>query len=261
VSYLGRLEETGSLLCLGLDPVPSRMPRGFEGVEGAERFLNSFLEAAHSSGLLPQTLKPNLAYFEQYGWRGWKLLESLVERWGKYCLIILDAKRGDIGRSSEAYARTVFETMQADSVTLHPWMGPDSVEPFLSYSPEKGAYLLLRTSNPGGDVLQAGLWEKLFTSIDDWDPGGTMGFVVGATRPAELTWVLANNQQGRPLLIPGVGAQGASASEVMASLQSFPGARRHRINVSSAILYAHEQGRFPETNLQILEKFLLETRL
>ena len=126
MSYLNRLEETDDLLCLGLDPVPARMPSGFEGVEGAERFLNSLLEAAESAGLLPGTLKPNLAYFEQYGWRGWRLLESLVARWKERCLIILDAKRGDIGRSSEAYAKTVFETLSGDSVTLHPWMGPDS---------------------------------------------------------------------------------------------------------------------------------------
>ena len=261
MSYLNRLEETDDLLCLGLDPVPARMPSGFEGVEGAERFLNTLLEAAESAGTLPGTLKPNLAYFEQYGWRGWKLLESLVARWKDRCLIILDAKRGDIGRSSEAYAKTVFETLSGDSVTLHPWMGPDSVAPFLEFAPERGAYLLLRTSNPGGDVLQAGAWKSLLGSIDEWDPAGSMGFVVGATKPDELSWVLERNKRGRPLLIPGVGAQGATAPEVMSALKSHPHAGRHRINVSSGILYAHEQGSFPESNLEALESFKSETRL
>ena len=261
MSYLNRLEETDDLLCLGLDPVPARMPSGFEGVEGAERFLHTLLEAAESAGLLPGTLKPNLAYFEQYGWRGWRLLESLVARWKERCLIILDAKRGDIGRSSEAYAKTVFETLSGDSVTLHPWMGPDSVEPFLKLAPERGAYLLLRTSNPGGDVLQAGAWKALLDSVDEWDPAGTMGLVVGATKPDELSWVLERNKRGRPLLIPGVGAQGATAPEVMSALKSHPHAGRHRVNVSSAILYAHEQGSFPESNLKALKSFKSETRL
>lgn len=262
MSYLEKLEKTENLLCLGLDPVPGRMPVGFEGVGGAERFLNTLLEEAESAGLLPGTLKPNLAYFEQYGWRGWRLLENLVERWGEKCLIVLDAKRGDIGRSSEAYAKTVFQTLGGDSVTLHPWMGPDSVGPFLKYAPERGSYLLLRTSNPGGDVLQGRAWQSLFDGIDEWDEAGTMGFVVGATKPAELTWVLERNSRGRPLLIPGVGAQGATAPEVMSALKAHPHAGRHRINVSSAILYAHEgRGSFPSFNLKALETFILETQL
>jgi orotidine-5'-phosphate decarboxylase len=263
VSYLQRLEDTDNLLCMGLDPVPSRMPDGFDGVDGAERFLTTLLEEALAAKVLPSTLKPNLAYFEQYGWRGWRLLESLVERWGEKCLIVLDCKRGDIGRSSQAYAGAMFEGLKGDSVTLHPWMGPDSVGPFLEFAPDKGAYLLLRTSNPGGDVLQNGAWKELFQNADQWDDTQTMGFVVGATKPEELDWVLASNTGGRPLLIPGVGAQGATAADVMAALKAHTHTARHRVNVSSAILYAHEKsgGNFPESNLESLITYSAETKL
>lgn len=263
MNYLDRLEQTSDILCLGLDPVPSRMPAGFDGVAGAERFLTILLEQAEAAGLLPSTLKPNLAYFEQYGWRGWRLLEELVERWSPKCLIVLDAKRGDIGRSSDAYAGAMFQGLKGDSVTLHPWMGPDSVGPFLGYAPERGAYLLLRTSNPGGDVLQSGAWQNLFETVDAWDSSGVMGFVVGATKPEELEWVVSNNSSGRPLLIPGVGAQGATAPEVMAALKSHPHTGRHRVNVSSAILYAHEQpgASFPASNLKALESYKTDLAL
>jgi orotidine-5'-phosphate decarboxylase len=263
VSYLQRLEAADNLLCLGLDPVSARMPHGFEGIEGAEKFLTILLEEALSSGTLPSTLKPNLAYFEQYGWRGWKLLEFLVKRWGKECLIVLDAKRGDIGRSSQAYAKAMFEGLGGDSVTLHPWMGPDSVAPFLEFAPEKGAYLLLRTSNPGGDVLQSGAWQKLFQNLEVWDKTSSLGFVVGATKPEELEWVLAKNTTGRPLLIPGVGAQGATAKDVMTALRAHSHPTRHRVNVSSGILYAHEKpgGSFPDSNLESLFQYSVELKL
>lgn len=257
MNYLERLVDTDNLLCLGLDPVPERMPEGYEGVEGAQLFLEALLSEAKQSGLLPTMLKPNLAYFESYGWRGWKLLETLVERWSSECLIVLDAKRADIGRSSAAYAKAVFETLQGDSVTLHPWMGPDSVGPFLEYAPEKGAYLLLRTSNPGGDTLQATAWRELFSSADEWDQSGCMGFVVGATKPDELNWTLQHNHRGRPLLIPGVGAQGGSAEGTADMIRRHPHPARHRVNVSSAILYAHEApgASFPASNLEALAQF------
>lgn len=254
MTYLERLEKADSLLCLGLDPVPSKFPPGFSpDVEGTESFLKTFLEAALKEGLLPPTLKPNLAYFEQLGWRGWKLLESLVKEWSQHCLIILDCKRGDIGPSSEAYAKAMFEGLQGDAVTLHPWMGPDSIAPFIQHFPQRGAYLLLRTSNPGGDALQKGSWQSLFREIDSWDPSSSLGFVVGATRPAELEWVLAHNEKARPLLIPGVGSQGGSAEDTARLLKSQPLARRHRVNVSSAVLFAHQGGQFPADNLKALE--------
>lgn len=264
MAYLKRLVETDDLLCLGLDPVPGRLPLGMDsGVESVETFLTTLLEAALAHDLLPSTLKPNLAYFEQFGWRGFRLLEELVAKWSDQCLIILDAKRGDIGRSSAAYAKTCFETLAGDSVTLHPWMGPESVKPFVEYFPAKGGYLLLRTSNPGSDLLQGEGWPLLLREIDQYDASGGLGFVVGATRPSELEYVVKNDSKNRPLLIPGVGAQGGTSEEVMTVLRQCSEPRVHRVNVSSGILYTHEQpGKsFPEANLEALRRYRSELRV
>ena len=151
-NYLQRLEKSDCLLCLGLDPVLERLPAELgTGAEAVESFFSILLKEALAKNLLPPTLKPNLAYFEQLGWRGWKLLEEIVQTWSAHCTIVLDAKRGDIGRSSAAYAGALYDGLKGDSVTLHPWMGPESIEPFVRHFPSKGAYLLLRTSNPGSD--------------------------------------------------------------------------------------------------------------
>ena len=242
MTFLERLEQTDQLLCLGLDPVPERIPEEFgQGVEAAERFLSTLLEEAKARDLLPPTLKPNLAYFEQYGWHGWKLLEELVARWSVHCTIILDAKRGDIGRSSAAYGKAMFEDLKGHAVTLQPWMGPESIEPFTHYFGSCGGYLLLRTSNPGSDLLQGDNWLSLMDSIDQWDRTGQLGFVVGATRPEELEQVILEKRCERPLLIPGVGAQGGSATQVRDLIRRAPQPRRHRVNVSSGILYAHRK--------------------
>lgn len=240
MTFLEKLEAGaragGNLLCLGLDPVPERI--GSPEVGAAEEFLQGLLEALQGEGLLPSTLKPNLAYFEQYGPSGLVLLQKLIEAWSPHCLIICDAKRGDIGRSSQAYARTFFETYKADAITASPWMGCDSLEPFLEYGPERGTYALLRTSNPGHSDLQAGLWESLASQLSEWG-GDHLGAVVGATSIDDLTRAL-ELVGVRPLLIPGVGTQGGSASEVMACLRDQPRPGIHRVNVSSGILYADD---------------------
>lgn len=235
MSFVERLEEGGraggNLLCLGLDPVPEKI--GDPRVEAMEEFLEQTLQELHQRRLLPSTLKPNLAYFEQYGWKGLRALEALLARWRPHCFIILDAKRGDIGRSSSAYARALFETWQGDAATVSPWMGRDSVQPFLEHAPEKGTYLLLRTSNPGHADLQKSLWQELARELPRW---GTVGAVVGATSVEDLR--LALRLTGNlPLLIPGVGTQGGSAEEVVGALSETGAPYRHRVNVTSAILF------------------------
>ncbi|MCA9796674.1 MAG: orotidine-5'-phosphate decarboxylase [Candidatus Eremiobacteraeota bacterium] len=236
MSYLERLEQSartsGNLLCLGLDPVPERIePLGLD----IETFLGRILERLEADGCLPSTLKPNLAYFEQFGSKGWAILERLLESWAPKCLIIADAKRGDIGRSSEAYARAMFEHLGADAVTVSPWMGADSIAPFLDRAPQRGTYLLVRTSNPGHADLQAACWQSLATRVREWKAGA----VVGATSVQDLSRAIELLGPEVPLLIPGVGTQGGEASEVMQALGQEPW--RHRVNVSSAILYAFEQ--------------------
>lgn len=230
MTYLERLRGASSLLCLGLDPDPRRL-----GNQNPLEFLTELLESLAAQKALPPTLKPNIAYFEQYGSRGIRWLEELLERWRSQALIILDAKRGDIGPSSEAYARAVFDIWKADAVTVSPWMGHDSLKPFLERCPEKGVYVLLRTSNPGAADLQlAGeAWKRLADLLTGpWYREG-IGAVMGATGPAELREFAG---RGLPLLIPGVGTQGGSAAEVMDALGA--NAPHCRVNVSSGILYA-----------------------
>lgn len=240
--YLERLRQaadrTGTILCLGLDPDPDRLAAMFGRgtVDVAEGYLDDLLSALAACGEWPAALKPNLAWFEQYGSAGLAALERLLDRWRDRGPVILDAKRGDIGSSSEAYARAVYDVWGADAVTVSPWMGRDSVEPFLRRSPERGVYVLLRTSNPGAADLQGLPTEGgtvssvLMHRLVEWGAGA----VVGATRPEEL----AEPARLLPLLIPGVGSQGGSAAAVLAALASSRDRRVHRVNVSSAILYA-----------------------
>ena len=214
-------------------------------LQACRRFLDEILSALEDAGLQPAALKPNLAYFEQFGSAGLVWLEELLERYRGRAPIILDAKRGDIGPSSAAYARALFETWGADAVTVNPWMGRDSVEPFLAA--KGGVYLLIRTSNPGSAEIQTlptadgtPVWEVLLGKIlAGWYRPG-VGGVVGATQPealARLTRLLGTVDF--PLLIPGVGSQGGDARQV---LERLPGRKElHRVNVSSSILYAFEK--------------------
>ncbi|HXE73538.1 MAG TPA: orotidine-5'-phosphate decarboxylase [Candidatus Nitrosotenuis sp.] len=246
--YLEKLEASaravGHLLCLGLDPDPHRIEAllGRGGTAGAEQFLNELLETLEAGGAFPAALKPNLAYFEQYGSAGLALLERLLGRWRGRCPLILDGKRGDIGPSSLAYARALFEVWGADAVTVSPWMGRDSLEPFLERCGPRGVYVLVRTSNPGWADLQGlpcgqePVWQVLARRLrQERRPG--LGAVVGATGPEDLARA-SRLLEDMPLLVPGVGRQGGRGDQVLAALGA-PLAR-HRVNVSSAILYAGE---------------------
>ena len=227
----GRAREVGHILCLGIDPDFERLPLG---LEGWEQFIGALVERVQ-----PAALKPNAAYFEALGSVGWAWLERLMGKVRGRVPVILDGKRGDIGPSSAAYARGAFETMGADALTVNPWMGRDSLEPFMRYAPEKGLYVLVRTSNPGhatfqGLRLEGGqpLWQRVYQQVQDWGTGA----VVGATNLEDLAWC-----QGQvPLLIPGVGTQGGEAPAVMRALGERPA--RHRVNVSSKIVFACEEG-------------------
>lgn len=248
-------ETAGHILCLGLDPVPERVAQavGSGEVSAAEEFLESILQALLGNGLMPSALKPNLAYFEQYGPDGLALLQRLIERWSPHSLIICDAKRGDIGRSSLAYARTFFDYYKADAITVSPWMGKDSLQPFLDYGPAHGTYALLRTSNPGHQDLQAGLWEQFAGDFAQWGDA-YLGAVVGATSVEDLRRALQLLGR-RPLLIPGVGTQGGSAEEVMTVLGEAGEPWLHRVNVSSGVLYAQPNRDYLEGALEATERF------
>ena len=242
---LGAAErQNDSMLCVGLDPEPSRFPGKLKG--DASRIYDFCAAIVDGVADLVSAFKPQIAYFAAH--RAEDQLERLMDhmrRVAPQVPIILDAKRGDIGSTAEQYAIEAFERYGADAVTLSPFMGFDSVAPYLKHH-GKGAFLLCRTSNPGGDDLQS----QRLASIDGqpllyehiarlaqgpWNLNGQLGLVVGATYPAEIERVRAVAPR-LPLLIPGVGAQGGDA---LATVRA--GWRPDAsiiVNSSRAIIYA-----------------------
>jgi len=252
-----RTRAAGNIVCFGLDPVPSRIPLGGPPGQVAEKFGLGFLDACQKRGTLPAAVKPNSAYFESLGTEAVAALERICAAWREAgVLVVLDAKRGDIGRSSSAYAQAAFETFGADVVTVAPYMGRDSVEPFLTKS-GRGAFLLLRTSNPGAedfqDLVLGGepLYLHVARTALSWKGAENLGFVVGATAPQELeaiaTWFVSRGSPAS-FLIPGVsvpgvpGGQGGGIDEVVSRLRaggSDPWG--HLVNSSSGLDYAWER--------------------
>jgi orotidine-5'-phosphate decarboxylase len=218
-------EETKSILCFGIDPVKSRMK------SEAAPYFSEIIDALLEENLI-SAIKPNYAYFAAEGFDGLFALKELIQRYRNRTFVILDAKRGDIGKSSEAYASEAYDFWGADAVTVSPYMGEDSVNPFLREG--KLPYMLGRTSNPGAkDFQEPELYKKVFRKAKQW---GT-GLVVGATSNAIPEAVkLAGSEV--PLLIPGIGAQGGSF-ETLSALKNNPFI--HRVSSSSAIAYAYEK--------------------
>ena len=239
-----------SLLCVGLDPDPARFPAPWTG--DAARIFDFCAAIVDATRDLAIAFKPQIAYFA--AWRAEDQLERLVahiRRAAPDVPVILDAKRGDIGATAEQYAREAFERYGADAVTLSPFMGFDSIEPYLRWE-GKGAFLLCRTSNTGGSDLQnrrladvdgqPRLYEHLAALAQGpWTRGGQLGLVVGATFPEELARV-RELAPTLPLLIPGVGAQGGDAAATVRA--AWRGGRADTteapivVNSSRAILYA-----------------------
>lgn len=254
MNFLEILEKTAarnrSIVCFGMDPVIEKIPLQREDVnKKIVKFYSEILAAVADN---VAAVKPNYAFFAQYGFEGLKAMETLIAAAKKEKLpVILDAKRGDIGTSSEAYSKEVFEAWKADAVTVSPYMGSDSVAPFTQWcSKGKGVYVLVRTSNPGAadlQQLQTKNGKELFMAaaakVAEWHRPG-VGAVVGATNIFELRKILelfAGTGKKIPLLIPGVGAQGGNAADVAALLRRTTGnLRLHRINSSSGISYAYE---------------------
>ena len=210
MTFVARLdacvEASGSLLCCGLDP------DGFASAADAERRCLEIIEQTTDHVC---AYKPNLAFFEQMGSAGYAILERLRSRIPRDRILILDAKRGDMGNTAEAYARALFDVLGADCVTVNPLLGSDSVLPFLQRE-DRGALLIARSSNPGAvDLLDARLESGVPLSARivelglAWDPGGSVGFVVGATKPEAVATIRAAAPDA-PMLLPGVGAQGGA---------------------------------------------------
>jgi orotidine-5'-phosphate decarboxylase len=263
LAHAQRLHD--SLLCVGLDPEPSKFPGAWKGQP--DRIYDFCAAIVDSTKDLVCAFKPQIAYFAAN--RAEDQLERLmahIKRVAPQVPIVLDAKRGDIGSTAEQYAKEAFERYGADAVTLSPFMGFDTIEPYLRYR-NKGVFLLCRTSNPGGSDLQnhrladvdgqPRVYEHLARLAQGaWNTNGQLGLVVGATFPEEIERVreLAPTV---PLLIPGVGAQGGDAvATVRAGWRASEGKTTAPIlvNSSRAVLYASQQDDFSQAARQVALK-------
>ena len=246
---LAAQQRNGSMLCVGLDPDPARFPAALKNDSG--KIYDFCARIVDATADLVIAFKPQIAYFAAH--RAEAQLERLMahmRRVAPRVPVILDAKRGDIGATAEQYAIEAFERYGADAVTLSPFMGFDSIAPYLKHA-GKGAFLLCRTSNPGGGDLQNQrlasvegqplLYEHIARLAQGpWNLNGQLGLVVGATYPDEIERVRVQAPT-LPLLIPGVGAQGGdAAATVRAGWRGHAGqtAAPIVVSVSRAVLYA-----------------------
>ena len=218
-ALIRNIKAKKSFLCIGLDSETEKIPSYLRKANDPVFEFNRRI--IDSTAKYTVAYKPNLAFYECNGIRGWKSLESTlsyIKRHYPDIMVIADAKRGDIGNTSKMYAKTFFETFDFDAVTVAPYMGEDSVTPFLSY-PGKWVILLALTSNKGADDFQyhgqdgIKLFEKVLSISKQWGSADNMMYVVGATR-AEMLKEIRNIVPEHFLLVPGVGAQGGSLKEV-----------------------------------------------
>lgn len=227
-----------SLLCVGLDTDMDKLPAGVEkSMKGMLEFNRNIIEATVPFAV---SYKINTAFYEQYGTEGWQCMEETLAMLPKSCFRIADAKRGDIGNTSSMYARAFFERMDFDAVTVAPYMGEDSLRPFLEFR-DKWVICLGLTSNPGSkdfQVLESGgkkLYEHVIEKVSRWGNESNLMFVTGATKASDLKAIRVMVPQ-HFLLVPGVGAQGGSVADVCENaITDFGGLL---INASRSILYA-----------------------
>lgn len=239
--------ENKSIICLGLDLDPRRMPSEHsKSVKGMFEFAVRVIEATKDRVC---AYKPNVAFYESLGAEGLSLLKLIIERIGDSVPVILDGKRGDIGNTAGHYADAAFKQLKASWVTLNPYMGYDSLRPFIEHK-EKGVFILCLTSNPGSkdfQILDVGgkpLYRVVAEKVAYWNKENNCGLVVGATNPEQLKELreVAGNM---PLLIPGVGAQGGSLEKAaIYGTDNFT--KTALINVSRSVLYASKGSDFAE---------------
>jgi orotidine 5'-phosphate decarboxylase subfamily 2 len=279
-TYLERLaartQKVGTVLCLGLDPQPETLPDGFPPtLAGVERFCEVLLDAAVPYAA---AVKPNLAFFEAFGSAGIAALERLRGRVPADVPFVADAKRGDIGTTAARQAVALYDILGVDAVTANPYLGSEAIEPLIS-RPDRFAYLLCRTSNPGAGELQGlevaadasigapaePLYARVARRAQAWGPGGTVGLVVGATAPVELERI-RGIAPGLAMLVPGVGAQGGEVEPVMrfgpavaASAGGRPGGGL-LVNVSRGIAGAASGASGADTATDVAERLAAAAR-
>lgn len=235
-------EKNNSLLCVGLDINLDKAPQSVLNKEDPIYIFNR--EIINSTKDLVCAYKPNIAFYEMYGIYGLSSLIKTIELiQGTGIPVILDAKRGDVGHSSAAYAKSVFEVYKADAVTVNPYLGHDSIEPFLEYR-DKGIFVLCLTSNPGAKDFQRELFLNVAYEAKKWNKYDNCGLVVGATKPEQLAEI-RNIAGDMPILIPGVGAQGGDLESSVKYGVNKQG-NRAIINSSRSIIYASKEENFAQ---------------
>lgn len=256
---IAAIEEKKNFLCVGLDPDFDRMPKHlFAEEDPIFAFNKAIIDATRDYCV---AYKPNVAFYECHGAKGWESLHKTVEYIGDRHFIIADAKRGDIGNTSGKYAETFFTSMNADAVTVAPYMGEDSVRPFLDHA-GKWTVVLALTSNAGAEDFQRlkldsgeELYRTVIRRATTWGHDGNIMFVAGATRPemlADIRTLIPDHF----ILVPGVGAQGGSLSEVCRyGLNDSVGLL---VNVGRTILYADSGPDFAAAAAQVAREFSLE---
>lgn len=229
-------EKNKTLLCVGLDTDIDKIPIQFQnGLEGILDFNKAIIEATSD---LVNSYKLNFAFYEQYGIEGMMILKKTIEHIPNNILKIADAKRGDIGNTSKSYAKAAFEAFGCDAITVSPYMGEDSIKPFLEYK-DKMTFILCLTSNQGSNDFQRlefngkPLYKSVLEKTILWGSKEQVGYVVGATHPNELMGIREIAQEN-PLLIPGIGAQGGDLEATLKANQNAPA----MINASRAVIYA-----------------------
>jgi orotidine-5'-phosphate decarboxylase len=240
-------EKNKSMICVGLDLDRKKIPAAYtSSIKGLYDFATGIIEATQD---IVAAYKPNLAFYEELGGEGFSLLEKIISRIPDDIVVIADAKRGDIGNTAQHYAYAMFERLKADWVTLNPYMGYDSIRPFLDYQ-GKGAFILCLTSNTGSrdfqlmHVVNKPIYMYVAEKVAYWNKENNLGLVAGATHPEQLGDI-RNAAGGMPILIPGVGAQGGDLEKaVKEGTNNFQSPAL--INVGRSVLYAGGEDNFAE---------------
>jgi len=234
------IERNNSLLCVGLDPSPHKFPQHFAATIDEAALFNWGKNIIEQTADLVCCYKPNIAFYEQYGAAGWAALQQTIAAVPNDIPVLLDAKRGDIGSTAEAYARAIFETLDADAVTVNAYLGQDSLAPFLAYS-GKAVFVLCYTSNPSAKEIQEfgnadeRLFEHIVRQAQTWGSAEQICFVVGATQPQALARFRELSQNW--VLAPGVGAQGGDPAVALSAGLNDDGLGMI-VPVSRAVIYA-----------------------
>lgn len=249
MSFRKLLEDAvkdGIGVCVGLDPVIDRLPENIRA--SREPLLNFNLDIIEATSDIVSAYKPNLAFYEVFGAEGWHQLEMTIKAIPAGKVVIADGKRGDIGNTGRVYAKSLFDTLGCNATTVNPYLGSDSIQPFIERE-DKGVYVLAVTSNPGSADVQElsvdGLpvYRHVIRMLRNFVQSGNIGLVVGATKPDILPDLL-QDAVDMPLLIPGVGAQGGNVELLRTLLRDYKAPVL--VNASRSIIYASQGDDFKE---------------